>query len=268
MNATDEKAPFAWQPLTLRGVAEFAQASFARVFLVQFMFALLAAGSVVWFLHRDWFPTINEAIRHLPPQGELRVGTLEWMGDSPAYLAEGRFLAVVVDLDHSGKARSPAHVQLEFGRRDLKLSSLFGEVRCPYPRRAAVGFNGAQLGPWWGAWAPAVLALLGVAVVAGLMVCWACLATVYLLPVWLLAFLADRTCGLGGSWRLAGAALMPGALLMCGAVLLYAGGMFDLLRLAVAGAGHLVAGWVYVVASPFYLPRRLKVTAAGENPFA
>ena len=203
----------------------------------------------------------------MPPQGEFTAGRLEWAADSPVCLAEGRFLAVVVDLEHAGKAQSPAHVQVEFGRNDVQIRSLFGSMRWPYPH-ATMTFNQPELGPRWGAWAPAILAIAGGVVAAALMMSWACLATLYLLPVWVLAFFANRECRLGGCWRLAGAALLPGALLMSGAILLYGAGAFDLVRLAAAAAVHLVTGWVYLLGSPFCLPRRADAKAARENPFA
>jgi hypothetical protein len=265
-NATNDKAQFAWQPLTARGVAAFASATVGRLLLVQFIIALLVAGLVVWFVHKAWFPTISEAIRNLPSEGAIRSGRLEWPGPSPKCLAEGRFLALVVDLDHTGEARSPAQVQVEFGRQDFKVYSLFGYLRGAYPRRGAVAFNQTELEPWWGAWAPPILAIVAGLVVAGLMMLWACLATLYCLPVWLVGLFADRDCSLGGSWRLAGAALMPGALLMCAAILTYGWGALDLVRLTLAGAVHLVVGWVYVVVSPLCLPRHPEATA-NINPF-
>jgi hypothetical protein len=266
MNASDDKARFAWEPLTVRGVAAFASATLGRLLLVQFIVALLAAGMVVWFVHRDWFPTIGEAIRELPPKGEIRYGRLDWPGPSPVRLAEGRFLALVVDLDHTGAARSAAHAQVEFGREDFKVYSLFGFIQRAYPRSGAVAFNRTELGPWWGAWAPPILAMVAVLVVAGLIVTWACLATIYCLPVWLIGFFANRDCSLGGSWRLAGAALMPGAFLMCAAIMAYGGGALDLVRLIVAGALHLLVGWIYLVASPLCLPR-YQAASAKLNPF-
>jgi hypothetical protein len=267
MNESVEKAQFAWQPLTARGVAAFAHATLGRLLTVQFVVALLAAGTFVWFLHTAWFPQISEAIRQLPPQGELQSGRLEWQGASPSRLAEGRFLAVIVDLDHTGEARSPAHVQVEFGRTDCMIFSLFGYVQVAYPRGWAVAFNRTELGPWWGAWAPPILAISAGLVVVGLMVTWACLATVYSLPVWLIGFFANRDLSFRGSWRLAGAALMPGALFMCAVVFLYGCGGLDLVRLTVAGALHLVMGWVYLIISP---SRLLRHPAAAEkaNPFA
>jgi hypothetical protein len=266
MNESVEKAECAWQPLTLRGVSAFAGAPLRRLLLVQFVVALVAAASVVWFLHRAWFPIIGEAIRQLPTQGELRSGRLDWQGPTPSRLAEGRFLAIVVDLDHAGEARSPAHVQVEFGRADCKVYSLFGYARAAYPQGRTVAFNRGELGPWWGAWAPAILAIAAGLVVGSLMAIWACLATVYFLPAWLVGFFANRELSLGGSWRLAGAALMPGALVMCAAMVLYGWGALDIVRLAVAAALHLVMGWVYVVASPLRLPRQAVATAT-ENPF-
>jgi hypothetical protein len=267
MNESVEKAQFAWQPLTVRGVAAFAHAPLGRLLIVQFIVALLSAGAVIWFLHTAWFPQIGEAIRQLPPQGELRSGRLDWQGETPSRLAEGRFLALVVDLDHAGEARSPAHVQVEFGRTSCRVFSLFGYVEGDYPRGWALAFNRTELGPWWGAWAPAILAMAAGLVVVGLMVSWAGLATVYFLPVWLLGFFVNRDLSLRGSWRLAGVALMPGALFMCAVVVLYGCGKLDLVRLAMAGALHLLVSWVYLIISPLCLPRH-PAAVVTTNPFA
>ena len=144
-------------------------------------------------------------------------------------------------------------MQVEFGRTDWQVFSLLGYVQGAYPPGWAVAFNRTELGPWWGAWAPAILAIVAGLVVAGLMLSWACLATVYCLPAWLVGFFANRDLSLRGSWRLAGAALMPGALLLCAAIVLYGWGALDLVRLAVAGAVHLVMGWVYLIVSPLLL---------------
>jgi hypothetical protein len=268
--APNKKVRPAWQPLTARGVAAFAYASLSRLLLVQFVVALVAAGSVVWFVHRAWFPTISQAIQQLPKQGELRSGRLYWAGDSPVCLASGRFLAVVVDLDHAGTARVPAHLQVEFGLTDFNVYfySLFSLTRVVYPPGWNAAFNQAELGPWWGAWAPAILAIVGASVVAGLLVIWGCLATVYFLPIWLAGLFLRRELSLGGSWHLAGAALMPGALLMCLAVIFYGWGMLDPVHMVMIGAVHFVMGWVYLVAGPLCLPRHTTAGMAKENPFA
>jgi hypothetical protein len=267
MNAQAEKRPFACQPITARGVGAFAYASFGRLLLVQFICALITAGTVVWFLHAAWFPTVRQAIRQLPSQGVIRSGMLDWRADSPQRLAEGRFIALTVDLKHEGEARSPAHVQIEFGRTDFKIISLFGFLQRPYPKGWIIFFNRTELEPWWGAWSPPILAIVAGAVIAGLMLAWTCLATVYLLPVWLIGFFANRDLTFAASWRLAGAALMPGALFHVVAIIFYGLGALDLLRLVMAAALHVVVGWIYLFVGPLSLPRHPAIASLKPNPF-
>lgn len=267
MATFDTKKPLAWQPFTWRGVAAFAHARLGRLLLVQLVVALLAAAAVVGFLHECWFPVIREAIEHLPAEGQIRQGKLDWYGDSPAPLAENRFLGLAVDLLHEGEARSPAHVQAEFGRTDVKLFSLLGFTPVAYPKGWAVAFNRTELLPWWGAWMPMLLALAALGVVAALFAMWALLATAYSGPVWLAGFFANRDLPWRASWRLAGAALMPGALFQIGAILLYAAGGLDLILLGLAAATHLLIGWVYVCTAPFYAPPQLQLGPGPDNPF-
>ena len=269
MNGVTEKPPFAWQPLTPAGVAAFAYAKPGRLLFVQFLFALLASASVVWFLHRDWFPVVADAIRKMPEQGEIRDGRLDWRGEAPVLLAEGRFLAISIDPNHSGDVRSPAHVQLEFGSTDYQVMSLFGYARYLYPRTgaAAAGFNRLELTAWWGAWAPAFLAIAAGGVLVGLMVTWAILSTLYSGLAWLVGFYANRDLSWRASWRLSGAALMPGALFMSAAIVLYGFGGMDLLPLLVAAAAHVLLGWVYVVLSPLELRLHPEVPVSKKNPF-
>ncbi len=268
MDETVEKTQFAWQPLTPRGIAAFAGASLSRLLLTQFFFALFAAAAFAWFLHARWFPVITEAIHHLPPQGQIRSGTLDWRGNSPANLAEGRFLAFAVDLHHEGQNRSPAHLQVEFGAQEFQVFSLLGFLPVKYPTDRIFAFNRIELEPWWGAWRPALLTIAVGGVVVSLLASWALLATLYFLPVWLVAFFADRKLGFGASWRVAGAALMPGALFLTGAIVSYGLGMLDLVRLAMAWALHFLIGWFFLVLGPLAVPREPEAASLKENPFA
>ena len=163
----------------------------------------------------------------------------------------------------------PSHVQVELGEQDVKVMSLLGYLQTSYSPNYRIDLTPADAGPWWGAWAPPILAIAAGATVASLMVCWAALATVYFLPLWLYAFFANRQLSPAGSWRLAGAALMPGALVLCGAILLYALGALDLPLLAVAMALHLLVGWVYSWVAVWELsPVNPEPTAHAINPFA
>src|SRR6185436_14775450 len=175
---SSDPAPFAWEPLTPRGVAAFSRAKVSRLLLVQFIIACLAAAAVVWLMYDGCFPTVREAIRQMPVEGEIRSGKLNWHGDAPRLLAEGKFLAFTVDLDHAGDLRSPAHVQLELGREDFGARSLIGYAKGYYPRRGIIPFNRTEMLPKWDAWQPALLALAAVGVVAWLLLCWFVLATV------------------------------------------------------------------------------------------
>jgi hypothetical protein len=202
----------------------------------------------------------------LPVAGEIHAGRLDWPGHPPQILAEGRFLAFIVDPNHSGQIHSPADVQIEFGAQTVRVFSLLGYQDFPYPPDQIISFNRTELEPLWGAWEPELLAITVLAVVAGLMLAWAALATVYFLPVWLIGFFANRNLNFPGSWKLAGAALMPGALLLTAAVAFYALGMLDLIQMSFAFGAHLALGWIYLLLSLLFLP---PVFPSGKrNPFS
>lgn len=265
MSASAE-SNFAWDPVTPRGVAAFAHASLERLLLVQFIIALLATASVVWFLHDGCCPTVNAAIVQLPASGGIYYGRLDWPDASPKLLAEGRFLAFVVDLQHSGAIHSPAPFQIEFGRESISVFSLFGEAEFHYTSDRGMPFNQPELEPLWGAWKPDLLAIAALATLFSLLVSWVLLATIYFLPVWLICFFANRDLNFRQSWKLAAAALLPGALLMTAATLCFKSNVFDLVQFCFAFAMHLVVGWIYLFVSPMFLRRALPTEK--PNPFS
>jgi hypothetical protein len=264
---TPAETNFAWQPLTPRGVAAFARAQWGRLLLVQCVFAVLAAASVVWFVNTAWFPTIRDGIRSLPARGELDAGALNWPTNSPQLLAEGPFLAFVVDLDHAETIRSPAQFQIEFGRDTVRVYSLLGFVEQPYTKKYLIPFNQPDLEPWWGAWATPILWMTFGAIFAALMAGWFALATLYFFPAWLAGFFSNRALTPAGSWKLAGAALLPGALLMTLALLTYGFGILDLVKLAAAFAAHILCGWIFLFAAVGATPKISETAVPKANPF-
>jgi len=256
----------AWEPLTPRGVAAFAQARLRRLWLVQFVVAMLVGGAVAWLLHEAFFPTITSALEQLPAEGEIRRATLDWHGTSPQLLAEGRFLSFAVDLDRSGEVRSLAHFQFELGKTNVRLHSLLGYASADYPAGWIIAANRTELLPRWGAWRPVLLAVTIAGVVVYLFGSWLLLATLYCGPVWLLGFFGNRELTLFASWKLAGAALMPGALAMLGAILFYGIGMLDLVQMGFALAVHVLLGWVYLGVSTMFVPH-IGANKPGANPF-
>ena len=257
---------FAWAPITPRGVAAFARASFERLFLIQAIFALGAALAVLWILSDGIFPTVDAAIAELPDAGAIHAGVLDWRDDSPVLLAEGKILAFSVDLDHGGSLRSPADIQFEFGRNSVRIFSLFGEAELDYPPGWVFAANQTDLSPMWKAWRPDLLGLAAIGTFVGLMLVWGVLATIYLAPVWLTCFFTNRDLNFRGSWKLAGASLMPGALLASLSLVGYDLRAFDLVQLGFAFGLHFVIGWIYLFVSPMFLNRVLALEK--KNPFA
>ena len=268
MSTTLPATPQAWEPLTPRGVAAFGRAPLKRLLIVQLLVAFLAAGSVVWFLERGWFPVIRAAIHALPEQGEIRGERLAWSGESPAPLASNPFLGFAVDLNHSGQLRGDSHLQIEFGRKDYRVSSILGYVPVEYPTGQTIDFNRTRLEPWWGAWEPALAAIAALGTFVSLLVAWMVLATLYCAPVRLITFLANRDLNWRQSWRMAGAALMPGALFFTVAIICYSLNWIDLVRLGGAAVLHVVVGWIYLLISPLFLPRLPVASKVSGNPFA
>jgi hypothetical protein len=266
MNAAGNST-FAWEPFTPRGVAAFAHARLGRLLLVQFMVALLAAAAVAWFLEESVFPVVKTAILTLPAAGEVRSAKLDWHGASPVLLAEGRFLALDVDLEHSGKINSTADVQIEFGRDGVRFSALLGYTEVPYPDGLLIYCNRPELEPRWGAWRAEILFLAAAATVIGLFACWWLLATLYFLPAWLAGFFVNRDLNFRRSWKLSGAALLPGALLLAAGIVLYDFGAVDLVQFGFLFGAHFVLGWIYLFVSLLFVPG-IPAASPGRNPFA
>lgn len=259
--------PQAWLPLTPRGIAAFASASTGRLLVAQLLMGLLVGLVVAWFLHAAWFPPIGQAIRHLPPSGDIVDGRLQWTNTAPVLLAGNRYLAIVVDPDHTGRAGQVSDLQIEFGRTEAHLSGLLGILPIRYPAQPVIAFNRRDLVPWWGAWSQAVLSCAIAGTAAALLVIWALLAAIYAPVVRVAATLFDRSLTWPQAWRLGGAALMPGALLMAGAIGLYGWSLIDLVRLGFVLVFHLVAGWVFLAVSALCLPRAQATASLKGNPF-
>jgi len=188
-------------------------------------------------------------------------------------LAQGRFIGFVVDLEHRGGATVTSDIFVELGKNHWQVSSLLGALHLPdgletaYPQGYTIALNRDEVGPWWAAREPFIIAIaMGLSALL-LLLSWGVLATLYAPLVWLLAFFGNRAANLRGGWRLAGAALMPGALFMSASMVFYGLGAFDLMRLGLAFGMHLVIGWFYLVASTLCLPRQPDILSAGANPF-
>ena len=252
-NAEAQSAPVAWQPFTFGGVAALARARSSRVLLIELIVALLALAAILRLVLIDWFPVIDQAIGALPNAGRIEHRQLNLPLTESKALAENPFLAVVVDVSNSGNVSASSDVRLEFHRHQFQLCSLVGCVVLPYPADWIIEFNCTEMKPRWGAWQPFLLGFIALLTVLGLFLSWASLGVLYCPVAYVLGFIAGRNLTWAGAWRLASAALMPGALLITLGILLYASAVIDLLQLAGLGVVHVLLGWIYLVASPFFL---------------
>jgi hypothetical protein len=256
----------AWQPFTPRGVAAFSHATSLRLTLVQLVVAALVVISLLWSVRVAWIPVITAAIQSLPDAGVIRRGELTFEGESPRRLAENSNLGLVVDLLASGEAGHVAEVEATFEKNRLVVRGPFGVWSRPYDSNYIISFNRVDLTPWWDAWRWTILVGLAMATLIWLFVSWWALALVYLPLTKLIAFFADRGLTWGGAWRMNLAALIPGACLMAGALLLYAFGAIDFFQFSLLYLLHVVAGWIFVFTSPFFLPKIIAAPPA-KNPF-
>ena len=263
----DRPLPPAWQPLTPRGVAAFAQARSGRLLLVQFLVALVVAASVIWFLATGWFPVVREAIRQLPDTGLIQNQQLSSPSASASPLAENRLLAVVVDTDRAVAQNLAADLRVEFRRRSFALCSLLGCLPRDYPKDSVVQFNRPELESWWAAWEPTIYSMVAIASVAWLFATWLVLATLYCPVARIYAFFKDRRLTLVGSWKLSAAALLPAALVAAAGIVLYGIGVIDLPRFLILWVLHLVVGWVYLFVSPLRLPAASDAAKYPGDPF-
>jgi hypothetical protein len=256
----------AWQPLTPRGVAAFATSTLTRLVLVQLVFALITAVAVLGFLRLAWFPVIEEAIQRLPDTGAIRQGELAFAGESPKRLAENAHLAIVMDVNQTANAGRTGDIEVTFEKNRVAICGALGCWHQAYDRRYTVSFNRPELAPAWGAWQWPAVALITLATVASLLVMWWSAALVYLPLVKSIAFFKDRAVTWRGAWRLSAAALLPGALIVTAGIILYGFGAVDLFRLGLLYILHIIAGLVFVVTSPSFLPA-IAGAKGGKNPF-
>lgn len=268
-NANDRQPSGLIHPFTFSGVAGFSDASWTRLFIVQGIVALMAAGIAVWFVVIAWDPVIRSAIEHLPEDAEIRGGVLAWRAPDIPRLSHGKpskFLSFEIVGDDAPKSGGDADFQFEFARTELRLRSFLGYFPVAYPSGWLIGLNRLELEPWWGAWRPAVFAGVGVMVVIGLFCGWAVLATIYSVLVRAIATYVNRDLSWSGAWRLSAASLMPGALFLSIVVGAYGLQQIGVLQLIVAFLLHFAVAWVYLIVAPFRLARVR--SRAGKNPFA
>ncbi len=256
-----------WQPLTPGGAAAFAGASLTRLFVVQLLFALGTALSVVFFIATNVSPVIGDFVRQIPEETVMSRGEVIGLGDAkPA--AGAAFLSVSLSATAAVVPDRPADLEVRLGATNASACGLLGCAALPYAPTWTFALGRGHLEPKWGAWKPLLYMVAGLVVVAALILLWAAWATIWFLPVRMVAFFADCDLTLAGAWKLSAAAQMPGSVVLALGVVLYALRILDLPLLAGTVAVHLLVSWVHVPWALLSRPRQEKVVKAKGNPFA
>lgn len=269
VDATQTTMPTAWQPFTFGGLAAYARSSFGRVLALAAIVAVLLAGATLWFLNSAWVPPIEQAISKLPEHAGIRNRALAWTNEPLTILSDSRMLTIIVDVEGNAWEGRVADVQVQLRATDVRVCSIFGCARFPYPAGYVITLDQSEIKPAWGAWKPTLLAGATVGFTLQIFLQWLVLATIGGLLLRLFAFALGRDVTLGGAWRVALAALMPGALSLVVAMCAYAIYQISLPGLFVAFLTHLLVDVVYLTGALFALPRIVSSGATRQaNPFA
>ncbi len=251
-------------PFSPAGIGRFATAPLRWLLLYQLVVAGFIAVVFAGFARNRWFTQVSMAIRNLPAQAELDRGVLVWRGDSPVQLAGSKFIAIVIDLNQETGLGGEADLCIRLGRTEAQLHSLFGYIPIPYPKAWRIPFDRA----WWSAWSDAILLCAGAGFGLAMFIFWAASAGLYAMPVWLVAFMANRKVTFLGALKLASAAQLPGGVLTGFGILLYGQGWLDLVQLGAVLAMQFVVVWFLVLTAPLKLERLDSPEVFRGNPFA
>ena len=249
--------------MTFGGVARFAVASRWRLLGVELVFAFLVAATAVWFVQQAWLPVIDEAIKQMPPTGEIRGGRLAWPSDA-VLLQEGPFMRIDVRPGGFTNVEESADLVLAFGPSDLRVGSSLGLglLTVPYPTGSILFFSKTELEPWWGARSHMVLAGFGLLVILTLLCAWSALGWLYMVPV---KIFSVNQVSWAGAKKIAIAAHMPSVLVMIAGIVLYGLKQINLVALVVVWGVHLVLPWVYLMFSPILAPKPPKPKAKAKK---
>lgn len=259
-------------PLTFGGVAAFATRSGWWLAVCAAAVALVtAACSFSLFLHA-WGPAWETAVHYFPSQVQLRASTLTWEGSETLILADNTFLALALHAGAQPLSSQTADLQIEFGRKSARLSALLGYVELDYPAGWSFSLGRADAIPLWRTWRPYLacgFALVGFSFALFL---WAGLSLILAPVVRAYAVSLGRGVSLAAAYRVAWGALLPGALVLNLSILLYTLKRFSVAEMLLAAGVHLVVDLLYLLVSPWRLPRELvapslKGKSLVGNPF-
>jgi hypothetical protein len=250
-----DSLPAPGQPFTFPGVARYASARFGRLLVFALVFALPAGIALVFLAARGWWPVLTEAIESLPPAGQIENGTLRVEDLDARLLGANQFLSIQYSLRDMPSDAAPVDLAVAFGRYEILMSSIWGDLALIYPTAWSIPFNRSALAPFWGAWKAPLLVAFGLTAIAGLVLAWFALALLYAPIVLFLGGLSGRELNFSKAWKISVAAQWPASLLMTFAIALYATGEIGLLFILIMFAAHFLPTLLHILIAPFLAPK-------------
>lgn len=256
----------AWQPLTGKGLAAFADAALFRTGLLHLVFVLVTTALVGWILYWTWFPAIQRSVEQLPETGaEIRHGRFYWPTNESAILGETPQFGIAVDPNGTSFEGQSADLQLELRPQVARLRGLAGYTELPYGEDWEVRLDRISGQAGWLAWNWVFITL---AMVAAFLLLWLggwLVALVGSPVVWLVAYLLGRDLPWGGALRLVLASWIPAALLLDVGLWGYSWNWVRIVGLTAATGGHLIVWVVWMLWAAIARPQRQ--ASEPENPF-
>jgi hypothetical protein len=205
----------AWQPITGRGVAAFADASLARALVFHLIAVVLSSGMAGWTLYRTWVPAIDRAVEHLPESGgQIRFGRFSWPGTDSQILGETPQFGVAVNPSGRSAPGQVADLQLELLPDELHVAGLAGHIALPYPDSLQIALDRVGGRAGWQAWNWVIVLAVVVSLLLAFWVMGWILAMLLMVPVWIISHLANRHLTLVGAGQICLVAWIPGALFL------------------------------------------------------
>lgn len=251
-------------PLTPQGIAAYANAE--RIFFTTTiaLFAIVCSVCICVMANRCILHPISLAIERLPEQGAISNGKLQWFTNEPTILIETRSISIHVNPTDEEPIADGADLQVVFCKEKLLLRSLLGWLSVKYSESFNLPLNLKELWTTWGAYKNAIITAVLLITVCFLPLVWMTLGLIYKIPVALISKILKRKFELSGIFRISVMSQMLPAIIMCVGILLYAYGRIDLTTLLIIFANHIPFAWIYLIITPFYLP---KIPEDTNNPF-
>jgi len=246
---------------------------------MQLAMAGFIGAAILLILAAQFRPALWRAIERLPENARITSVGLQWPDRLPATLVETDTMAILALGDQRSSGSPLSDFEIALRDHDLQIKSFLGYRTFPYLAGYTMDLSRSAVEPLYGAWEAPIFLAIVFGSMAGLMLTWHLLGTMYGLVVKLLAWAYAKPLTFLRAYKVGVGALAPGAILMFAGLFAYGLGQLDLPRLAILWAFHIILGWLYLalaipkistadIQNPFNQPAPEPMPKPGKSPFA